>query len=82
MSAPTLPALPEIHLSDLTRLDVPSLRIRTDEDVVTWKTTVGYKNYLVFLRRLTESVVGHDLPVPGQDQGNLSVVCILGQALH
>lgn len=77
MNASPLPALPETHLSDLAHLEEPSLRIRTDEDVVSWKSTTGYKNYMLFLRRLTESVVGYELPASGQDQGNLCVVWVI-----
>ena len=56
-----LPQLPKLGIGDLDRLGSASLRIRTDEDVLSWKATPGYQNYLLFLRRLNESVVNHDL---------------------
>lgn len=57
-----LPALPHIPVAALSDVQTPSLKIRTDEDVERWKTTSGYKAYLLFLRRLNESVVGYELP--------------------
>jgi len=51
--------------------DLPELKIRSDQDVEVWKSTRGYANYLLFLHRLSESVVGYMLPptnLPEQSQ--------------
>ncbi|KAH7884885.1 hypothetical protein F5I97DRAFT_1938207 [Phlebopus sp. FC_14] len=61
MTPPQLRPLPEIPLSSITG-DLPQTKIRTDDDVGTWKNTIGYHNYLLFLRRLNESVVGRSIP--------------------
>ena len=55
------PPLRQIQVSDL-RNDLPTQRIQTDDDVLYWKTTRGYHDLNLFLRRLNESVVGHYLP--------------------
>ncbi|KAH9948579.1 Phosphotyrosyl phosphatase activator [Amylocystis lapponica] len=61
MSA-SLPPLRHIPVSDLHLDDVPTTKIRQDEDVEFWKTTRAYQDYGLFLRRLNESVVGCSLP--------------------
>lgn len=40
----------------------PGKRIFTDSDVELWKTTQGYVDYGLFVRRLGEAVIGHYLP--------------------
>ena len=70
MSSVSLPALPRYE--NFESFEAPTTRIRTDEDVATWKQTTGYKNYMLFLRRLSESVVNHYLPV---DEQATSPVC-------
>ncbi|KAF8885873.1 hypothetical protein CPB84DRAFT_1837853 [Gymnopilus junonius] len=56
-------ALREISISEAQHLrTLPSLEIRTDDDVEFWKTTQSYMDYGIFLRRLNESVVGYYLP--------------------
>ncbi|KAF9554569.1 Phosphotyrosyl phosphatase activator [Agrocybe pediades] len=58
-----LPELREITLSTLSGLQtLPTLKIKTDDDVEYWKTTQSYLDYMIFLRRLNESVVGYTLP--------------------
>jgi serine/threonine-protein phosphatase 2A activator len=50
---------------------IPELKIRSDQDVEVWKSTRGYEDYLLFLHRLSESVVGYMLPpanIPKQSQ--------------
>jgi serine/threonine-protein phosphatase 2A activator len=42
--------------------DDPTLRIKTEEDVETWKKTQSFADYSIFLRRLTDSVVNYYLP--------------------
>ncbi|KNZ80803.1 Serine/threonine-protein phosphatase 2A activator 1 [Termitomyces sp. J132] len=57
-----LSQLRRIPLSELGKLGVPGSKIKTDADVLAWKTTQSYRDYAVFLRRLNESVVGQFLP--------------------
>jgi len=45
-----------------TTAEGPILHIKTEEDVDTWKTTQSWRDYAIFLRRLTDSVVGYYLP--------------------
>ncbi|KAG9016277.1 Serine/threonine-protein phosphatase 2A activator 1 [Tulasnella sp. 427] len=40
----------------------PGKRIFTDSDAELWKTTQGYLDYGLFIRRLGEAVIGHYLP--------------------
>ncbi|KZV94190.1 Phosphotyrosyl phosphatase activator [Exidia glandulosa HHB12029] len=47
---------------DIRALEAPVTRIRTDEDVETWKRTQGYQDYALFVRRLNEAVIGHTDP--------------------
>ena len=61
-SVAPLPELRAIAVESLDPADVPTLRIKTDDDVRAWKLTRGYQDYGLFLRRLNESVVGHFLP--------------------
>ncbi|KAH8118174.1 Phosphotyrosyl phosphatase activator [Phellopilus nigrolimitatus] len=72
MAEDNLPPLPKVSIPNTDRLEAPSLKIRTEEDVTTWKSTKGYQNYMLFLRRLSESVVGRSLPQSEQDCGNKS----------
>jgi len=44
--------------ADLATLEPPVTRIRTDEDVETWKRTTGFRDYAVFVRRLNDAVLG------------------------
>jgi serine/threonine-protein phosphatase 2A activator len=58
-----LPLLRQIPLAEVAGLkDPPIPRIRVDHDVEEWRATIGYQDYGLFLRRLNESVVGHQLP--------------------
>ena len=79
-SAPSVAPLPELRaiaVESLDPADVPVLRIRTDEDVIAWKRTRGYQDYVLFLRRLvmgtyTGAEVGAGAatrPVPGKERG-------------
>ncbi|KAG6901966.1 hypothetical protein C0995_006195 [Termitomyces sp. Mi166 len=58
----SLPQLRRIPLSELTKLTVAGPKIKTDDDVLAWKTKHSYQDYVVFLRRLNDSVVGQFLP--------------------
>ncbi|PCH42685.1 PTPA-domain-containing protein [Wolfiporia cocos MD-104 SS10] len=64
ISAPAveLPPLRQVFIQDLPADNTPATRIRTDEDLEAWKDTRGYQDYGLFIRRLTESVVGYFLP--------------------
>ncbi|KIY62162.1 Phosphotyrosyl phosphatase activator [Cylindrobasidium torrendii FP15055 ss-10] len=57
-----LPALRHITPAQLAELAAPSSKIQSDDDVQAWKTTRGYADYALFLRRLTRSVVGQSFP--------------------
>ena len=65
MSRDTLPALGEITAQTAKDLELPAHKIRMEDDVGLWKSTRGYRNYLLFLHRLSDSVVGHFLPDDG-----------------
>ncbi|KAJ7639392.1 serine/threonine-protein phosphatase 2A activator 1 [Roridomyces roridus] len=58
--------LREIALSDIPDLELPSLKIHTDEDVATWQKSRSYRDYAIFLGRLNESVVGMGIPAPNE----------------
>lgn len=57
-----LAQLREIPIAGVSALDLPTLKIQTDEDVDTWRQSRSYQDYAIFLRRLNESVVGRDIP--------------------
>jgi serine/threonine-protein phosphatase 2A activator len=51
--------LPRVDCSALTRNPIaPGTPIKSAEDVAKFKTTSGYRNYILFLSRLSEAVVG------------------------
>ncbi|CAK5262917.1 unnamed protein product, partial [Mycena citricolor] len=56
------PTLRKIDLAEIPRLATPESKIRTDEDMETWRQSCAYRDYAIFLRRLNESVVGVDIP--------------------
>ena len=57
------PQLRAISLDDISQLGaLPIARIKTDDDVERWKNRRCYHDYMIFLRRLNESVVGCFLP--------------------
>ena len=62
MTTPDLVPLRRISVADLPFMELPSLKIKTEEDVHAWRETQGYRDYGIFLRRLNEAVVGHALP--------------------
>ncbi|KAJ7167692.1 hypothetical protein C8R46DRAFT_255230 [Mycena filopes] len=57
-----LAQLREIPLGTIPGLELPTLKIQTEEDVETWQRSRSYQDYAIFLRRLNESVVGSDIP--------------------
>jgi|SRR5882762_9122117 len=62
-----LPTLRQILLPAVSSLPLPTLKIHTDVDVESWKSTQGYHDYALFLRVLNESVVGVSLPLDAKD---------------
>lgn len=54
--------LRQVPAAELAKLAPPRQLIKTEDDVHAWKRTRGYQDYGLFLRRLSESVVGHVLP--------------------
>ncbi|ESK87599.1 protein phosphatase 2a regulatory subunit 4 [Moniliophthora roreri MCA 2997] len=54
--------LRRIPLSEIPNLETPTQKIHSDQDVQVWRTTQSYHDFSIFLRRLTESVVGYTLP--------------------
>ncbi|GJE85628.1 PTPA-domain-containing protein [Phanerochaete sordida] len=54
--------LRQVPAAELAKLAPPRQLIKTEDDVHAWKHTRGYQDYGLFLRRLSESVVGHVLP--------------------
>ena len=59
-----LPPLPTID--SIIGLDEPIPKIKTEEDVHSWKTTSGFQNYALFIQRLNEAVVGRSLDLQEQ----------------
>ena len=58
-----LPLLRDIPLSEVLSLpELPTTKIKTDNDLEHWKSMQSYRDYILFLRRLNESVVGTSLP--------------------
>ncbi|EGO24892.1 hypothetical protein SERLADRAFT_349062 [Serpula lacrymans var. lacrymans S7.9] len=54
--------LRHVTISEITEYAaLPVQKIHSDHDVDYWKTTKGYRDYALFLRRLNEAVVGHML---------------------
>jgi hypothetical protein len=72
MATQQIPPLPSISLSTLDALEPPVTRIKTDDDVETWRTTSGYQNLLLFIHHLSNSVVGHDLPTDEDVEDSVS----------
>jgi hypothetical protein len=71
--SPTTTSLPYIAPSKVEVLEPPKLRIKIDADVLAWKTTSGYATLLAFVRALSDAVVGHELPLPDDPNGNTSL---------
>jgi serine/threonine-protein phosphatase 2A activator len=58
-----LPLLRDISLSEVLSLsELPKAQIKTDDDLEHWKSMQSYRDYILFLRRLNESVEGTSLP--------------------
>lgn len=55
-----LPQLRKITVAELVQL--PQQKIHTDDDVVAWHKTRGYRDFWLFLLRLNEAVVNHAVP--------------------
>ncbi|KAG8864795.1 Serine/threonine-protein phosphatase 2A activator 1 [Tulasnella sp. 330] len=63
MATSALPGLR--HYTLPSKLIAPKRRIQTDADVEEWKSTQGYLDYGLFIRRLNTAVIGHYLPYSG-----------------
>lgn len=75
---PGLPLLRHISIAAVEQSDtIPTLKIRTDEDVEQWKLTQGYQDYGLFLRRISESVVGYFLPWASSSPSKVSIYSVL-----
>lgn len=55
-----LPQLRKITVAELVQF--PQQKIHTDDDVVAWHKTRGYRDFWLFLLRLNEAVVNHAVP--------------------
>ena len=72
MASIHVPPLRYISPENLATLhDLPTPKIRTDADVETWKRTNGYADYAIFLRWLSEAVVGCSLPWVNNNQSEV-----------
>ncbi|KAG7444642.1 Phosphotyrosyl phosphatase activator [Guyanagaster necrorhizus] len=71
--------LRRIPLSEVPNLQLPTQKIQSDEAVEAWKTTRGYQDYALYLRRLNEAVVGCTLPWenPNTSQAVLKLMSLL-----
>jgi hypothetical protein len=67
-----LPLLRHISLSQVLSLpEPPTAQIKTDDDLEHWKSMQSYRDYILFLRRLNESVVGTCLPWIPEHRGQV-----------
>ncbi|KAJ4467737.1 hypothetical protein C8J55DRAFT_525722 [Lentinula edodes] len=66
--------LPEIH-----SLQLPTKKIFDEEDVEIWRRTQGFRDLIIFLRRLNEAVVGITIPWSSKfpSQAVLSMVTLI-----
>lgn len=70
---PTMgPVLPKVPISSLEPWDTPILHIKSEGDVELWKRTSGYTDYMSFIRRLSWSVVGCELPYTATSPNEVS----------
>ncbi|GJJ08184.1 hypothetical protein Clacol_002392 [Clathrus columnatus] len=69
--------LPHVPATALSKINLPTLKIRTDEDVTQWKLTSGYRAFIFFLRRLNESVVGYELPLQDDSTDREPIIKIM-----
>lgn len=61
--ADSIPRLRKIPLEEVSLLgQLPTTKIKTDDDITFWKSTQSYLDFKIFLTRLNEAVVGHYLP--------------------
>jgi hypothetical protein len=68
----SISSLRYISTEDLVALQAwPTPKIQTDADVEAWKQTHGYSDYSIFLRWLSEAVVGCSLPRTSNDQSEV-----------
>jgi hypothetical protein len=60
----------------------PTPQIRADADVEAWKQTQGYYDYSLFLRWLSEAVVGCSLPRANNNQSQVSYYKVFAGSNH
>lgn len=61
-----------ISLESLAAMQTwPTPKIQTDADVEAWKQTQGYSDYSMFLKWLSEAVVGCSLPWTNDNQSEV-----------
>ncbi|KAF8799054.1 Phosphotyrosyl phosphatase activator [Phlegmacium glaucopus] len=79
-----LPFLQEITLSEVSSLPAtPTTKIKTDGDLEHWKSMQSYRDYILFLRRLNESVIGTSLPwVPKSHSQSVDRLLVLLDTLE
>lgn len=57
------PLIHHVPVETISTLELPSLKIKSDHDLEIWKSTLGYKNYLVWVGTLRDAVVGVSSPL-------------------
>jgi serine/threonine-protein phosphatase 2A activator len=58
-----IPRVREITPDEISQLgSLPTPMIKSDDDIIFWKSTQSYSDYKIFLNRLNEAVVGYYLP--------------------
>jgi len=79
-----LPLLRDIPLSEVLSLpEPPTTKIKTDDDIEHWKSMQSYRDYILFLRRLNESVVGTSLPwIPEHHSQSVNRLLVLLDTLE
>lgn len=72
MASESISSIRYISPEDLVALQAwPTPKIQTDADVEAWKQSQGYSDYSIFLRWLSEAVVGYSLPRTNNDQSEV-----------
>jgi len=71
MTPQNLPQMRQIRITEL--VDLPQQKIRTDDDIATWKRTRGYRDYWLFLLRLNEAVIGYPIQQADEPCGPVSL---------
>lgn len=68
----SISSLRHISPEDIVALQAwPTPKIQTDADVDAWKQMQSYSDYSIFLRWLSDAVVGRSLPWTSNDQSEV-----------